>query len=525
MPFTTLAFAGFFAALLLAYYTIPRRFQWWLLLAGSMAFYGYASLSYLLLLWAIILVTYLGTIAIGREYARRDAYLRLHKQELSRESRKTYKDNVAKAAKAWLIITLIVLVATLGVFKYAQFALDNFFRILGLLGIESSPDFALRILLPVGLSFYVFQVMGYCIDVFREEVLPERNLFKYALFVSFFPQLMQGPIGNYGRLAPQLTAQHDCEYEEVVLGLQRVAWGVFKKFMIANVIAHRTSAYWTAIGDYRGLLCWWLVLMFYAIQLYADFSGYMDIACGCAQTLGIRLEENFNLPYLSKSVPEFWRRWHMTLSDWFKNYLFYPLLRAEWCARLRKSFSASKYLASVIPTSLALAIVWTVTGLWHGASWGYVAWGCYYGVFMIANIVMQPIYDKINLRCPAVASSYVMFGWRVMRTFAIVVFGYSIFKPADMSVTLSIWEQMCSSVGVDAGREVLKLFGKMFYMSVAVLILVDVWHYWHGGDTIRRRLRKWPAVYRWSGYIVFTWLVLFYGRYGAGFDYFEYFKF
>ena len=527
MPFTTLPYIGFFAALFFAYYAVPKKAQWMLLLAGSVFFYGYASPYYLIFLGITIGATYLGALGMSRAYAERDAYLKAHKAELDREGKKAYKAGVEKRTARMLVGVVVLLLVLLGVFKYLQFFLDNVVWLGGALGWHvQSPT--LNLLLPVGLSFYIFQSMGYCIDVHREEIPAERNFFKHALFVSFFPQIMQGPIGRYGTLAPQLTAPHTFNYEQAVFGIQRAAWGFFKKFMVANTIADRINPCWTNVDQYPGAFCWTVIVALYAIQLYADFSGYMDIACGCSQMLGIKIDENFNCPYLSKSVSEFWRRWHMTLSSWFKDYLFYPLLRSDWNSSLRKRLSASKYWANVLPTALALSVVWFATGLWHGASWGYVAWGVYYGIFMIAGIVFQPLYDRVHAACPKLDTSRLYAIWQMVRTFAIVVVGYSIFKPANLSTTWSIWRQMV------VGRESEGLYQIQYTLHhsfatvciwIAVLFAVDVWHYAHDTGSLRALVRRLPLPVRWTLYLGAIWLVVFYGLYGSGFDQFEYFKF
>lgn len=528
MPFTTLSFIGFFATFFFVYYAIAKRFQWWLLLTGSMVFYGYASPYYLLLLWATILVTFVGAVAIGSVYHQRDEYLARHKAELSRDEKKTCKAKAEANAKRWLVGTILVLVLMLGVFKYAQFAIDNLFALLGLFGIAAKSDLTFNVLLPVGLSFYVFQSMGYCIDVYREEVPPERNLFKYALFVSFFPQLLQGPIGNYGRLTPQLLAGYAFDYQEVVFGLQRVAWGFFKKLMIANIIADRINSVWTNVSDYSGMICWSAVLFLYAVQLYADFSGYMDIACGCSQMLGIKLDENFRCPYFSRSIAEFWRNWHITLGVWFKNYVFYPLLRGEILTGIRKRLKAYVYLANVVPTICALFIVWLLIGLWHGADWSYVVYGLYHGAFIMVGIALCSVTDRFHALFPRLTQSRLYFAFQVFRTFLIVMVGYAIFKPVDLSATASICKQAFRALdggGVYQLQYTLHHSFIKVFVWMALMFVVDVIHYTHEKGTIRKWLHQLPCVVRWIFYVVALWSMIFFGLYGSGFDQFEYFKF
>lgn len=526
MPFTTLSFICFFSILFFAYYIVSEKKQWVLLLVGSMFFYGYASPSYLFLLWATILVTYMGTLAIGRQYKCRDRYLALHKGELSREDKRDLKKAAEKRARRWLFGTIAILMLLLGVFKYAQFAIDNVLAFFRLVGMGFNGGFVVDLILPIGLSFYLFQSVGYCMDVFREEVSPETNVFKHALFVSYFPQILQGPIGNYGRLAPQLLCGHRFEYDQVVFGLQRVAWGFFKKLVVANRIADYVNPVWSNADSYAGLGTWLFFCGLYAVQLYADFSGYMDVACGCSRMLGIGIDENFNCPYFSRSVSDYWRHWHITLSEWFKNYLFYPILRSEWNLKLRRAL-ANKYLANVIPTSLALVVVWFVTGLWHGASWGYVAWGVYYGFFMITAVVMTPLYDGLHRHYPRFFTCVPYGVFQMVRTFVIVVIGYSIFKPADLSATCEIWKSATSFGWAD--------FLKVWYSHpsgwimclgwTALLATVDIVHLKTGNGYLRGSMRRLPLVVRYGIYLLGVWAILFFGLYGEGLNQFEYFKF
>lgn len=526
MPFTTLTFITFFAIVFFGYYALPHRFRWQMLLVASWVFYGWMSSYYLIFLAFTTAVTYFAAVGMDVNYRREKDWVAVRGKLVSRDEKKTYKSGMEKR-RWWMGCGAIVtLVSLLVVFKYLEFLFVNVAWLGGFVGLQWHPP-TLNLILPVGLSFYVFQSMAYVIDVQRGEMPAERNFFRHALYVSYFPQLLQGPIGNYGRLAHQLFGEHPFDYEQVVFGLQRVAWGFFKKLCVANMIAYRINPVWTSCGDYSGFLFWMTMAFFYAIQLYADFSGYMDIACGCSQMLGIRLDENFNCPYFSKSVSEFWRRWHMSLSLWFKDYLFYPVLRSDWNSRVRKFF-ANKYLASVVPTSIALAIVWAATGLWHGASWGYVAWGVYYGVFMILGIVLAPVYDCFHTVFPRVTSSRSYAAFQMLRTFVIVMVGYLIFKPADLGVTITIVSQGVCTLGVHTVMAFISAhLGRFVLIGVGIVILMigDAVHYRCGYGVFRKFLRRLPKVVRWAIYLTGIWVVVFEGLYGPGLQTFEYFRF
>lgn len=526
MPFTTIDFIVFFAIVFIGYYALPHRFRWMLLLAGSWVFYGWLSPYYLIFLAFATALTYFSAVGMARNYEIERAWLGANGKIVSRDEKKAYKATMEKH-RWWMSFGAIAgLLSMLIVFKYLGFIFANVAWLGGVVGFNWSVP-SVNLILPIGLSFYVFQSMAYVIDVQRGEVEAECNFFKHALFVSYFPQIMQGPIGNYGRLAHQFFEQHDFSYEQAVSGILRVTWGFFKKVMIANIIADRINGCWTSVADYPGLICWSAILFLYAIQLYADFSGYVDIACGCSEMLGIKLDENFNCPYFAKSVSEFWRRWHMSLSSWFKDYLFYPVLRSNWNTKVRKLFT-NKYLASVVPTSLALAIVWAATGLWHGASWGYVAWGVYYGIFMILGIVMAPIYDWIHNKFPKFTNSKSYIGFQMARTFLIVLIGYAIFKPANLHATIDIFCSMKEAANLTGVVTLWHGLHRTFWPVVAggaLMFMVDIIHYSHSKGTIRIHLRRLPGLVRWTIYVSVLLGMIFFGLYGSGFDQFEYFKF
>ncbi len=526
MTLTSLQFAAFFAAVWFAYYALPKRWQWPLLLVASYAFYSAASPLCLIWLLVTTLATYFGACMIDSNIGRQKEFLKGEGRSFSREEKKAYKARQEKIRKRIIALVVVVVLGLLGVFKYSTFVLSNVNWLMGMLG-GGDVSITVKLMLPIGLSFYVFQSLGYCIDVYREEIPAERNFFKHALFVSYFPQILQGPIGSYGRLAPQLFRVHDFDYNQAVRGMQRVAWGLFKKFMIANTLADRINPVWSDVASYPGLFCWGVILVCYSIQLYADFSGYMDIACGCSQMLGVELDENFQTPYFSKSISEFWRRWHITLGRWFKNYLFYPLLRSEALSSLRKRFK-SKYLSNMLPTVLALAIVWFLIGLWHGADWSYVVYGLYHGMFIVLAVMFEPAYDRLRNIFPRFFASWIYSLFQIIRTFAIVTFGYAIFKPGNLKTTCEIVSQMTQWRLKESIYQAQYLLHHSFVWVIlwmAVFLLVDIYHSTFKARSLRNDIHGLPLLVRWPIYVGGILCVVFYGLYGSGFDNFEYFKF
>ena len=302
MVFTTLRFIVFMMVVFTLYYTIPKKKQWVLLLIASYIFYFNASFIFPLVLFAVTVVTYVFAVTVDKSYEERDEYLGRMKH-LSREEKEKYRESVSQKLKPLFIILLFLLILTLCIFKYADFIFNNVLDVSAFLDNTTVREkVSLNIIMPLGISFYMFQSLGYCIDVYTEAAKAERNFFKHALFVSFFPTLLQGPIERYEHLSAQLFSGLTFSYQNAKYGIQRAAWGFFKKLVIANQISVITDDIWANYSNYNGLIFWIFMLVLYAIWIYADFSGYVDIALGCSKMLGIELAENFNAPYFSKST-------------------------------------------------------------------------------------------------------------------------------------------------------------------------------------------------------------------------------
>lgn len=366
MVFSSLIFIYIFLPLLLLCYFIIKNNSWrrFVLLLFSLVFYAWGEPVYILLMLFSALWNYLFGLLVGsgRTPAAR------------------------KAAVAGGIVMNLML---LGVFKYAGFAVETLNAVTGL----AFPVPA--IVLPLGISFYTFQAMTYVIDVYWENCQPQRSFPRLLLFITFFPQLVAGPIVRYTDIAEQLEDRR-ISARQLNDGLYRFAIGLGKKVVLANTCALATENFFaTAAGP--TVLGSWVGILFYAFQIYFDFSGYSDMAIGLGNIFGFTFPENFNYPYISRNVTEYWRRWHMTLGSWFRDYLFYPVMRSKGITKLAKSLKSAghKSAAKALPTIIALSVVWFSTGLWHGANWNYVLWGVYYGFWLILEkFVLEKLYKK-----------------------------------------------------------------------------------------------------------------------------------
>jgi len=521
MLFTSYDFLGFAAALLLIYYIIPKRAQWPLLLAASYVFYYIAGPEYFFYILTTTLTVYLTALFVENIEKNTKAYLKEHKEELSKEEKKNYKDGQKQKKLIPLVICILINLGILAVVKYADFFISNINGIIGQSGNGQGLSF-LSLAVPLGISFYTFQSIGYLVDVYRGAVVAQKNFFKLALFVSFFPQLIQGPIGRYGELSQTLYSPHKFDAKAVSYGLQRVLWGYFKKLVIADRVLIAVS---TMTGDpsrYTGAYSL-VIMLLYTVQLYADFTGGIDITIGLAEALGIRMSENFIRPYFSKSLKEYWRRWHISMCSWFRDYLFYPVSVSKPMQKLTK-FSKKRFgdkIGRRLPVYLSTGIVWFSTGLWHGASWNFIVWGmCNWAILMISE-ELEPLYKRFHGRF-AFGSSFLYRAFQVLRTFALVcalnlfdcyssisetvrVF-FSVFSATNWKV---LWDGSLLKLGLGRLDYVIILAGVGIMLSVSLL---------QRRESVRDIISRRPYPIRFVVWYGLFLIVLLMGAYGIGYD-------
>lgn len=445
-------FLLFLTGLVVVYFVIPKRFQWPLLLAASLTFYAVSDLKHIV----FILITATSTYACARltqdSHDKQKAYLKEHKADLSKDQKTAYKAAGNKRRRLYVILTLVLNFGLLCAFKYVHFAIEQInVLIMGFGGNGIVDTFSL--LIPLGISFYTFQTSGYILDVFWKKTTAETNYLKVLLFTSFFPQITQGPISNYAQLSSQLFTEHSFTYHNYSWGIQRMIWGFFKKMVVADTMALIVVDVFANYPQYSGAAC--LVGAFaYSIQIYADFSGYMDIMCGFCQILGIELTENFMRPYFSKSIAEYWRRWHMSLCTWFRNYMYYPIAVAKWNQKLgrwcKKTLPGKlgKVCGDFLPATIALLVVWTATGLWHGANWAYIAWGAVNGLFIIFSLWMEKPFASMKKALKINEESRIWQGFQTIRTFILVTFIKCLPEVGTLSAGLGLWGQIFTAITV-----------------------------------------------------------------------------
>ena len=393
MSFVSYEFIAFLAVLFVAYYVLPKKCQWPLLLIASVAFFLLSDWRNAIFIGITAATTYACALWMENINKRQKTYLAEHKADLDKEQKKAYKARMKSKKWAILLCGLLLNLGILAVTKYTNFVIDN------INGFLSEGHKLIRfddLFIPIAISYYTFQSVSYIIDVYRDKQPAQRNFFKYLLFVTFFPQMVQGPISRYGDLGKHLFEPHPFAGKTVSYGLMRILWGYFKKVVIADRLV--TAVIALAGGEaYTGAYVL-ITMLFYAFQLYCDFTGGIDITIGIAQTLGIPLAENFILPYFSKNIKEYWNRWHITMGTWFTDYIFYPISVCK--PMLKLSQWSREHLGSAVGKRVTVYLssfaVWFTTGIWHGAAWNFIVWGIVNWVVIMASQELEPLYDKFH---------------------------------------------------------------------------------------------------------------------------------
>ncbi len=418
MSFTSISFFIFIAAVSAVYYVFPKKFQWVILLVASYLFYAVQGWRCMMFLLVTTVTVYLTAVAVGwmqKNTARVEC--KMSENEVSGERRKEYKAGRKKREKYLVAACILFNLSILAVLKYINFGIDNLNRITTFFG-QSTQITYQNLFLPLGISFYMFQSIGYLLDVYWKRVQVQTNVFRLALFVSFFPQLGQGPISRYDSLSRTLYTEHPFDAVQVRFGLERILWGIFKKLVIADRIAVAVQSLAADPGYYRGAFVV-VLIVFYAVQLYCDFTGGIDITIGVAQIFGVKVTENFLRPFFAKGIKEYWRRWHITMGTWFRDYVFYPFSISKPLRRLvsfvKKHFGMPA--AKRVSVYTATIVLWVATGIWHGAYWRFVVWGLMNGIIIIISQELEPLYKRFHHRFPRVTAGVPYKGFMVVRTF------------------------------------------------------------------------------------------------------------
>lgn len=520
MGYNSLTFILFITFVFLIYFAVPKKIQWIVLLIASYVFYFFASVPMSVFLVASTLITFYTGIVIGKINAKLG--VALAEEGLDKGARKQLKKAFKGKARIVLVCGLILNFGILGVLKYYNFFANNLNSLFTVFSADASLPH-LNLLLPLGISFYIFQSSGYMIDVYRKKYAPDQNIAKFALFVSFFPQLLQGPISRYDGLAAQLTASHKFSFDSLKFGLQLMLWGFFKKLVIADRLAPLVGTVFDS-GSEFGFFINCLGTLAYGLQLYCDFSGGIDVARGIAEVMGITMAQNFQRPYFAKTVGEFWRRWHMTLGSWAKDYVFYPIVLSKNMSKLSRRLERfGSHIARVLPPCIATMVCFLMIGVWHGAAWKYVFYGLYYGLLIALSQLLNPLFNKVadKLKIDRHCFSWQLFG--MLRTLFLVSIGRCITRSGGfmsgftmIKSSLTNWDPWTLYDGTMLKLGLSQADYHIVFAGILILLIVGILQ--EKGLGIRATLNKQNLWFRWFMIIGAVIAILLLGVYGPNYN-------
>lgn len=498
----TILFAFFFLPLTLVLYQFcPARKRWAVLLCASLLFFW--SISGTLILFVIassILIHYFG--------------LWMENIDLQSTSPKEARQKKKKV----LCFAVVVNIGILFICKYAGFCLGNINDLFSWFHLEFQ-IYIPKIGLPIGISFYTLQAVSYCTDVYRQKIKPDHNLLRLLLFLVFFPTIMEGPICRYEQTAYDLWEGKSITYSSLTFGLQRVLWGVFKKLVIADRLNPMVNELFTNYANYGGEMVL-VAMIVYTIQLYMDFSGTMDVVIGIAEIFGVKLPENFRQPFFSKSIAEFWQRWHITLGTWFKDYIFYPISMSKFAKKITRKVKKKLgyYYGPLVAGSIALLAVWVGNGLWHGAGWHFIFFGLYHFFFILAGNIMLPWLRKTHLQFDHGILRYVA----MVRTAVLVCLGELFFRADGLSIAFEMVKKMFTDF------DLLRMFTVplhslhidqqgLILVGICLIVIFIVSVCKEKNICIRTVLAGYPIALRWTCYYLLIFSIILFGAYGTGY--------
>ena len=510
MKFVSYEFITFACLVMVLYFTFPMKVRYFVLLVASLFFYWTAGWQKLFFLGAAALITYLSGLAI---HALRNPAAESGSTATQDEG-SLHKDR-KDAALAVFLIGLATLLAMMFYAKTAE-------RLVGALAsVLEGEGLSLSVIVPLGISYYTLAAIGYLADVYWKKDTAEKNPFKLLLYLCYFPQILQGPIPKHRNLGAQLGDGHRFDYTRVCFGLQRAIWGFFKKLVIADRLAIMVNQVFQNYLVYSGFI-FLFALVGAVFQLYTDFSGCVDIALGISEVFGITLEENFKRPFYSTSAAEFWRRWHMSLGSWFKDYVYMPISVSPalilFGKFVKKHFGRTT--ARNVMTTIPLMAVWILTGLWHGTGWDYLVWGLYWGIIIILSTWLAPVYKKINRK---LGLNSKLGWWRAIqqiRTFGIYMVGRLLTIPGNLLTSRWIGRKIFTwNPWVLFDGTLFRLgwdYKEAWAAIIALCVLWKVSSLQEKGVHIRESVAKWPLPIRWAFYYGAIFAVLIFGIYGSG---------
>jgi D-alanyl-lipoteichoic acid acyltransferase DltB (MBOAT superfamily) len=523
MTFIQLEFVAFLAISVALFYICPVKHRWKMLLAISIVFYAIAGVKYLPFIFVTSFSVFLAGRKIGRIYENLNEELENDKT-LDRKAKKAKKDAAKQYAKKFLIACLVFNLALLCISKYTKFLVNPINDFLQMLG-SGATFSAAMIIVPLGISYYTFSTLSYLLDVFWKKVDYETNYARFLLYAIYFPHILQGPIERYGRLGQRLKQEMRFDYHRCAYGLQLMLWGYFKKLVIADRLNIFIQSVYGVEQGMNGGFVYIIAGLLDVVYIYSDFSGCMDIARGASDLFGVELDLNFNHPFCSKSVVELWRRWHMSLGSWFKDYVYYPVSTSKLVKNLNKKARASKIpprVSRVLITAIPVSITWILTGTWHGNGLGYVCWGVYYAFMILMSVSFGEDLTRFGEKLHI---NYNTLSWRFIqaaRTTLIFAGGRLLTSPGSLSNTWYICKNILITFNpwIFFDGTLLKFGLDLLNVCVviaAILVFFVVSQLQMRGS-VRDMISRQNLVVRWMIYFAAMAVITIFGIYGPGYD-------
>lgn len=516
--FAVIFLVAFLPICIIVYSIIPQKTKKYFLLFASMVFFWMVSgqlIVYLIL--TIMSVHYFG-IWLDRIQGKRNAAVKA----APKEERKALKKVFLHQSRLVLLFAAVIHIGVLLVIKYSPFFTTNVNNLFTLLNVPLQLDIPSYIM-PIGISFFTLQAISYLFDVYRGLIKADDNIFRLALFMSFFPQIVEGPICRYGQTADQLWNVKQIEFENLKLGAQRILFGLMKKLVIADRLNPLIKEVFSNYSNYQGGIIA-IAAVCYTIQLYMDFSGTMDAVMGIAQIFGVTMPENFQRPFFSKSISEFWQRWHITLGTWFKDYIFYPVTMSKPMKNLTSSArkKLGNHFGPLLAGSVALFCVWFCNGLWHGSAWNYIFFGMYHFALILAGNIISPAVTATNKKLHINADCFAYRTMQMVRTTILVIIGELFFRAEGLKDGLAMFGKMVTDFSFSTLDSTLmdKLkidVQDIIIVAVALVIIFVISVLNEKGINIRLSLKKKNIVIRWGLLYALIMFIVIFGAYGKGY--------
>lgn len=512
-----LYFLIFLPIVILAYYLVPKKYKHVVLLIASYIFFY--SISGKLVLW--IIFSTLSIHHFGLWFKSEDNKL---KEELLVENcnKKLIKEKFKKKRKRILLLAIFIHFGLLVFFKYLPFFTQNINVIFKLLKMDFRLELPL-IIAPIGISFYTLQALSYIVDVYNKKIEADDCLGRLALYLAFFPTVMEGPITRYNDVAVDLYSGNKLKYKNLCFGYQRILYGLFKKIVIADRLNAAVSIIFGSYKSYDGAVSLFGAIL-YTIMLYSEFSGTADVIIGSGEIFGVKIPENFKQPFFSKTISEFWTRWHISLGSWLKDYIFYPVATSEPVKKItsisRKKFG--NYFGVLVSTSIAFFLVWSFNGLWHGAGWRYIAFGMYHFVLIFLGNLFEPLSRKITDKLKVKRTNFIFRFFQSIKVCFLVCIGELIFRANGVRAAIYmikniftnfkldyLFSEKIFNLAIDLHDLVIVFIGIMVIFVISILKEKNI--------NIREKIAKKPIYLRWAIYYLLIFFIIIFGAYGVGY--------